>query len=375
MTTSVINSRISGIDIKINSRINGTVRDITEHELARPLCAAGLRIRRSWPRSADHLLLELVDTDGARIAGQWFADPDLARRIARETAGARLHGSVVLQPDGADRRLAGLPALVRAGHRLVGHRPERRAVVATPDGFTKIVPPAKLTSAAAAARRAARLPGIGAPAVLNSDADAGTLTTAALPGRPLTTLLGTDRAAPACARVGSLLADLHALPPTTIEASAIAADGTERLAEHGPPQEQAVLQRWQQRAADYGLIDRTMINEAEPTHQTPADSGRRVLLHRDFHDGQILIDGDRIGVLDFDLMAIGDPALDLANLLAQLELRAAQGVLADLDQAQQATLAGYRPDSAVLAALPGYLALARARLLAVYAFRDPELTS
>jgi hypothetical protein len=49
-------------------------------------------------------------------------------------------------------------------------------------------------------------------------------------------------------------------------------------------------------------------------------------LHRDLHDGQVLIAADGgIGVLDFDTLAAGDPALDLANLLVHFELRSAQG--------------------------------------------------
>ncbi|MFT7486996.1 MAG: hypothetical protein ACI9F9_002854 [Candidatus Paceibacteria bacterium] len=49
-----------------------------------------------------------------------------------------------------------------------------------------------------------------------------------------------------------------------------------------------------------------------------------VLTHRDLHDGQILVMDGSIGLLDFDLLCLGDPALDVANLTAHLRLRAIQ---------------------------------------------------
>ena len=51
-----------------------------------------------------------------------------------------------------------------------------------------------------------------------------------------------------------------------------------------------------------------------------------MLVHRDFHDGQVLLDESyAVGLIDFDLMAAGDPALDVANFLCHLELREHQG--------------------------------------------------
>lgn len=42
--------------------------------------------------------------------------------------------------------------------------------------------------------------------------------------------------------------------------------------------------------------------------------------HRDFHEGQILVDGNNIGLLDFDTLRLSDPALDAGNLIAHLRL-------------------------------------------------------
>ncbi|MDQ2987102.1 MAG: aminoglycoside phosphotransferase family protein [Armatimonadota bacterium] len=43
-------------------------------------------------------------------------------------------------------------------------------------------------------------------------------------------------------------------------------------------------------------------------------------IHRDFHPGQLLIQPNgRLAILDFDLMAMGDPAIDVGNFAAHLE--------------------------------------------------------
>jgi Ser/Thr protein kinase RdoA (MazF antagonist) len=47
-------------------------------------------------------------------------------------------------------------------------------------------------------------------------------------------------------------------------------------------------------------------------------SGSPVLLHRDFHPDQALVDGDSICLIDLDLAARGDRHVDLGNLLAHL---------------------------------------------------------
>lgn len=50
-----------------------------------------------------------------------------------------------------------------------------------------------------------------------------------------------------------------------------------------------------------------------------------VLVHRDFHDKQLIIDGDGGTLIDLDLAAAGPPALDPGNIIAHLRLRSLKG--------------------------------------------------
>ncbi|MGH3386204.1 MAG: hypothetical protein ACRDO1_16625, partial [Nocardioidaceae bacterium] len=76
-------------------------------------------------------------------------------------------------------------------------------------------------------------------------------------------------------------------------------------------------------------------------------------------------------LLDFDLAAAGEAALDLANLLVHLELRSVQG-RCSVERANRCAVGvveGYGPSKALLSRLPAYLLTTRIRLAAVYAFR------
>lgn len=324
----------------------------------------GMRLRRSWPRSDGHLLLDLDAGSGVRVAGQWFADRSVAADVAAATPGARPAGRVVLQPEGADRVLTELPGLLRRpGSRLIAHRSERRAVVALDDGarFAKLVDGRRRAERIRRGlRRVAGLP-IRTPVLAGDDAGP-VVTTDALPGRPLTGLFATANPGPALVAVGEALARLHGC----------AAPSGSGL--HGPADELAVTEGWEERARAFGL-PLPSVAEMPP----PPPVLRPVAIHRDVHDGQFLVSGDPgpdgVGLLDFDLLAAGDPALDLANLIEHLRLRGRQGVLVDPDAAIAALLDGYRPDAGVRERLPGYRALTARRLAAVYAFRAPDLAT
>lgn len=61
------------------------------------------------------------------------------------------------------------------------------------------------------------------------------------------------------------------------------------------------------------------------SEQMARSDGDLVVCHRDLHDGQLLDCGERIVLLDFDLLGLADPALDVANLTAHFQLRLLQG--------------------------------------------------
>lgn len=48
------------------------------------------------------------------------------------------------------------------------------------------------------------------------------------------------------------------------------------------------------------------------------EEARLTCVHRDFYPAQILVDGSRITLLDFDLFCLGDPALDVGNFLGHV---------------------------------------------------------
>ncbi|VAX39670.1 hypothetical protein MNBD_PLANCTO03-2169, partial [hydrothermal vent metagenome] len=95
------------------------------------------------------------------------------------------------------------------------------------------------------------------------------------------------------------------------------------------------------------------------------------VIHRDFYDKQLVIDNcDRPGLLDFDTLSTGEPALDLANMLGHLELRVLQGLCSHTTAAEaaRAFLDGYAADEATQARTRAYLDATRLRLAILYAF-------
>ena len=67
-------------------------------------------------------------------------------------------------------------------------------------------------------------------------------------------------------------------------------------------------------------------------------------VHGDFSDGQVLIDGREVAIVDLDSSYRGDPADDLGSLLAQLETYAMRGRLpvGAVEMHRCALLGGYR---------------------------------
>jgi hypothetical protein len=344
--------------------------------IAELLASRGLALRKAGPRGEGRLVLEVGDADGAVCAGQWYADPGRGRHAAdaiRAVHGAEHvevldDGRVVLQRHGADLLLRGLRERVAAeGAVLVAHRPERRAVVRGADGsYTKVVRPGR-TGAVELPLRALGAAGVRVPGVLEVDDRAGVVRTGLLPGRTFHELVvgsgDDDRLGGAAWRVGVAVRELHRLQVDL------------PVPEHGPEAELAATRSWLVAAAQHGLLAphrwEGPLEEAAGLLARPARP-RPVLLHRDLHDKQLLLaPGLPPGLLDLDLAARGDPALDLANLLVHLDLRRLQGrcTRARAEACAAAVLEGYAPDPATVDRLAGYAATARLRLAGVYAFR------
>lgn len=342
--------------------------------------AEGLTVVKAIPHSPDHLGVELHRSDGELLAGQWFRDREEALAVRAQTARAApesgvqlVPGGLLLQPGGADRKLRAVRRIAKApGAGVVAHRPEKRAVVRLAPShaattYVKVVRPRRLDRTLSGARLT--IGGVTTAQVRAVDEQLGTVTFAELPGRTLFDLLAdptvTDsRLEKVGNAVGVAVRRLH---------TAVAGP---TLPTHDADAELAVARRWVGLATDHHLlgaraadVDR-LLAAAEDLLAGPA--GTAALLHRDLHDKQLLIDGTDVGMLDFDLAALGDPALDLANLLTHLDLRARQQrcPAARAQLCAAAVRDGYGPVPPVWQRrMAGYQLATRVRLACVYAFR------
>lgn len=316
-------------------------------------------LRRAWPRDPEVCPLELEDREGRTIVGQWFADPDTATRERRRTPGSRSGDDLrlVLQPGGADRQLPGLAPAIRSGAELVAHRPGRRAVVRTPTGrYVKYTRPGRAGHLANQHRSLGSLAvGLASvPEVTGVGEDHVEL--AALPGCSVLELAEGDvtRWRAIWHDVGRLLDRLGASPP-------------EGLPLHDAEAEAAVTRRWVERAVATGrLPERPIDRPLEPL--TTGRRSRIGVAHRDLHDGQLVIDGGQLGILDPDTLAGAEPALDLANLLVHLQLRVEQGLLSPA-RAEVATAALSAATTCDPERVSAYERACRLRLAAVYSLR------
>lgn len=192
------------------------------------------------------------------------------------------------------------------------------------------------------------------------------------PGTP-STRLWLDRRRPAgertalAARIGRALAALHR-------------DGPASDRRWTPDDEREVLRRsLQQAAARLPALAPRLNALLEACDTVAAGLSRRAAshlergIHRDFHPDQVLVDGERLVLVDLDLHAQGDPALDAGNFAAHLHELALRelGDAHALDAEQRAF------ETAFLAASPGctpaalaaWHSLALARLVALSQLR------
>src|SRR5207302_927820 len=186
-----------------------------------------------------------------------------------------------------------------------------------------------------------------------------------LPGVPLSTLVTADAFPRLCERVAVSLLHFHALPVTLGWERGVAANVakvTDRAAEFAtlfPGERQRI-------AAIRGDL-RARLGAMRPS--------RLRLTHGDFQGDNILIDGARIGLVDLEDCAMGDPADDVGSNWAQLTWHTVKaGARTPIPNlGRQAFLAAYlgRTDAERAARVPTYAAI-RCFLYAYQRLRHPQ---
>jgi aminoglycoside phosphotransferase (APT) family kinase protein len=167
------------------------------------------------------------------------------------------------------------------------------------------------------------------PAPLGYDAARRCLVQTRAAGTPYLELAGTASFLPALRRAGEALAELHDLPLAEGEEKRLADHVAELIRPH--PRELA------RRLPRYAARIEALLRALEGAESRLARDVAPRPLHRDFHLRQLFLDGQRVWLIDWDLFARGDPALDLGNFLMYLETR----LDADHQVAIEAFLDGY----------------------------------
>jgi aminoglycoside phosphotransferase (APT) family kinase protein len=170
---------------------------------------------------------------------------------------------------------------------------------------------------------------LAAPAALGYDAERRCLVQSRACGTPFLELAGTGDFLPALRLAGRALADLHGLPLAQGEAKRLADHVAELM--HPHPRELA-----RRLPAEGARID-ALLAALEAAELRLAVAVEPRPLHRDFHLRQLFLDGPRVWLIDWDLFARGDPALDVGNFLMYLETR----LDADVQVCIEAFLDGY----------------------------------
>lgn len=347
---------------------------------ARPPALVGdWPVLRGWPRSLGHALLEL-DTPSGRRGAEWWSDARQAHEAAEKIPSAQVVGGVLVHPRHRDAKLPRFAERLAAGEQVVVHRPGRRAVLrgAGPQApFTKVTRRRRAVDAIQRHESVASAVGSSVRTAPLLDHGEDWMSLGPLAGRSLLEMgrdgqISDPELAGAWHMLGRALRHLHHVTPDR-------APGLR--ARHDAAEEVATTHKWLDPVLAWGLLPTTEEGRIEQlldplVHQDESnrgDSRPTALLHRDLHDQQVLIaDGqDHPALLDLDTAAWGEPALDVANVLAHLDLRVRQDLLTEwrAGAAREAFLGALAPDAATRSRAEAYRTAARLRLSAVYALR------
>ena len=243
-----------------------------------------------------------------------------------------------------------IPAELReiAGHewtksRIAGHAPEKSVTAQCLTGKNKVVAYAKIYAGNEGREffntyvhlaHEARRNGLHVPRALAYSEKHHLLLLDVVPGVALSTLARTQRRS-AFFQLGKALKELHATaPPASLPQSTRftpeALTRTAATISEARPDVAAAVQRLTTR-----LIAR---------HET-CSAGKPVFLHGDLHPKNILLDRERLYLLDLDQAAVGPAAIDLGSVIAGLHCDACTGSITPREASSltHAILSGYGP--------------------------------
>jgi Phosphotransferase enzyme family len=251
------------------------------------------------------------------------ADPTSGLLLRRPGFDTKLPGLRLLHDPGwAADRLGALGLDPNSAIDLVAHRLGKRAVlrIVGRDGtqYARLRPVTSGSGQAAYDRHLSlwsALEGRDGPTIprpLGFDPEQGIALFAALPGTP-----PVFQGVPGFRATRDVMRAILALQALQIDAD-----------EHRPSDELAILQVWADRTSEIfpDLARRLQDPLAQLTEDMRSvQTLHPVPCHRDLHEGQILMHQGTVGLLDFDTLRLGDPALDVGNLQAHLLLAGLQG--------------------------------------------------
>lgn len=195
-------------------------------------------------------------------------------------------------------------------------------------------------------------PSLAVPKVLDWNGRRRVLLQSLAPGRPLLPELQSTGRRAALRAAGRALACLHSTPVQVGRVAGVA----EHLTDLVRPHPDVV-------ALDLPAIGARMRAVTATLAVRPPSSNDRqaVAIHRDAHARQMFLDGPRVWLVDWDLFARGDAALDVANFAVYLHTHLsgqADGAVREFVEAYVAA------GTDVTARLPRFIALTYVRLIA-----------
>ena len=153
------------------------------------------------------------------------------------------------------------------------------------------------------------------PSILAVDRKHGVYFMEDMPGKSLYDLTGTDAFVRGCMRTHELLDVLH----RSVNGNRPQYTSTNEIEELERKLEMLGGLYSEQTVKGTEVMSR--LRDLKPT--TDAHSGL-CMIHRDFYDKQLIVNGDSVALLDFDNLATGDRAQDYGNFLGHCRLRQLQ---------------------------------------------------